>query len=339
MNLTDLVGLHTLSGWGAFSIGVDSSASDWIVNDIRIGNQSTFAQAGQIPGDMFASSAIDTFLHLPTVQVAQDITMEVTYNGRLVDGAAFRGQIIGQSLVDLPLPTRANDDELMNAWYNIVGGDGRRLGEAPPEQLQERREILPMSSGSTRVLPGESAQITARPQRTAFQPERIMIAGSSKMEHLLLRLDGALHDFVKGGMVERPDYAEADDLAKQETSLDEPLVLMFYAYGAGPMIYAIDERSGLVVLEAGSIVRIEEVTHWDYPEDFDDDDNDARMTDAMRALLDDDDAVTGPPPTERIEKVERREHFLRFDPAGFVPEWWAAYETANATTDMDEAAI
>jgi hypothetical protein len=326
LNLASLVGLHTLSGWGAFSVGVDSSASDWIINDIRIGNRSAFAEAGQIPGDVFAIGAIDTLLNLPTVQVAQDLTMEVTYNGRLVEGAAFRGQVIGTSDAGEP-----HAQALLNNWYNIVGGALNPL--APPPQ-RTQREILPLSSGSVIIPPGQTAQIVARPLRAAFRPERIMIAGSSKTEHLLLRLDGELHDFMKGGTVKRPDYAEADDLAKEEAELDEPLVLAFYTYGAGPMLYAIDERSGEVVLEAGSIVRIEEVTRYDW---VDDENGDAQNEDPQ--IYDEDGEPIYGERIERVEQVERRDHFLRFDPAGFLPDWWAAYEATSQRDSGDSETI
>lgn len=37
--------------------GTEGGAADWIVNDIKIDNRSQFLQSGDIPGDMFATSA------------------------------------------------------------------------------------------------------------------------------------------------------------------------------------------------------------------------------------------------------------------------------------------
>lgn len=38
-----------------------------------------------------------------------------------------------------------------------------------------RREVLPLSTGTLRVGPNQSAQITSRPQRVAFRPQRLVI--------------------------------------------------------------------------------------------------------------------------------------------------------------------
>ncbi len=75
--------------------------------------------------------------------------------------------------------------------YGYQGGDpygsGGTLafGGIPPraalvDQRQPNmanREVLPMSTGVA-ILPTFSAQITARPQRVAFRPERVFISGS-----------------------------------------------------------------------------------------------------------------------------------------------------------------
>jgi hypothetical protein len=45
---------------------------------------------------------------------------------------------------------------------------------APPNQAQ--RQVLPMNTGTQVVNAGSSAQITSRPQRVAFRPERIFVS-------------------------------------------------------------------------------------------------------------------------------------------------------------------
>jgi len=110
----------------------------------------------------------------------------------------------------------AQQQALMGAWYQIVGADpdmvpqhsgqpnnlqhgayggmayqqprygvGDGVGPIPPRNAlidapgpqRAGREVLPMSTG-TEIFPFQSAQITARPQRVAFRPERVFISGS-----------------------------------------------------------------------------------------------------------------------------------------------------------------
>jgi hypothetical protein len=76
-------------------IGGSGTAANWIVNDITIGNKSQFAQSGALPGDMFSSTAIDSFVTFETAQTAMDVVMIVTYQGATVGGTPFYGSIIG----------------------------------------------------------------------------------------------------------------------------------------------------------------------------------------------------------------------------------------------------
>ena len=50
--------------------GTAGGAADWIVNDIKIGNRSQFVQSGDVPGDLFAVNAIDTFVRFEAAQTA-----------------------------------------------------------------------------------------------------------------------------------------------------------------------------------------------------------------------------------------------------------------------------
>ena len=61
--------------------GTANGAADWVVNDIKVGNRSQFSQSGDVPGDMFASTTIDSYVSFATVQTAMDFVMLVTYVG------------------------------------------------------------------------------------------------------------------------------------------------------------------------------------------------------------------------------------------------------------------
>jgi hypothetical protein len=74
-------------------------AAAFLVNDIKIGNRSQFSQSGSIPGDMFASVAIDSFVSFETAQTAMDIVMVVTYIGANSEGVPFYGAIIGTAAI------------------------------------------------------------------------------------------------------------------------------------------------------------------------------------------------------------------------------------------------
>jgi hypothetical protein len=56
-------------------------AWDWIVNDLRINGRTQFVQSGDIPGDMFATNAITSFVSLEDCKVGGEIEIDVTYIG------------------------------------------------------------------------------------------------------------------------------------------------------------------------------------------------------------------------------------------------------------------
>ena len=86
-----------LSPW--YKAPQPKGASDWIINDIKIGNRSQFAQAGDIPADMFRSSAIDSFVSFETAQVAMDIKLVVTYVGPNRRGERFFASMVGTAVI------------------------------------------------------------------------------------------------------------------------------------------------------------------------------------------------------------------------------------------------
>ena len=76
--------------------GTPGGAADWICNDIKIGNQSQFIQSGDVPGDMFATNAIDTYVSFQPAQTAMDVVLVVTYIGSNESGAPFYASMLGK---------------------------------------------------------------------------------------------------------------------------------------------------------------------------------------------------------------------------------------------------
>ena len=79
--------------------GTAGGSADWIVNDIKIGNRSQFVQSGDVPGDLFAVNAIDTFVRFSPAQTAMDVVVVVTYIGLNESGAPFFGAMVGTAAV------------------------------------------------------------------------------------------------------------------------------------------------------------------------------------------------------------------------------------------------
>jgi hypothetical protein len=72
---------------------------DWIVNDLRINGRTQFMQSGDIPGDMFAVSAIDSFVSLEECEAGGKIEVDVTYIGT-AESAIFKGRLEGTVVRD-----------------------------------------------------------------------------------------------------------------------------------------------------------------------------------------------------------------------------------------------
>ncbi len=71
----------------------EAGTADWIVNDVRMDGKTVFLQPGDIPGDMFAASAIDSFVAWG--ECSKGMEIDVTYIGKNPDGCAFYGSFIG----------------------------------------------------------------------------------------------------------------------------------------------------------------------------------------------------------------------------------------------------
>lgn len=74
---------------------VGGTPSNWLIDDIKVGNRSQFAQSGSIPAEAFASSALGNEVTFETVQTAMDFVMSVTFVGTASAGEQFRAVVFG----------------------------------------------------------------------------------------------------------------------------------------------------------------------------------------------------------------------------------------------------
>ena len=77
------------------SAGTAGGAADWIVNDIKIAGRSQLLQSGDLPGDMFATNAVDSFLRFDVAKAATDVEIIVMYIGTNEKGCPFFASITG----------------------------------------------------------------------------------------------------------------------------------------------------------------------------------------------------------------------------------------------------
>ncbi len=78
---------------------IGGAPGDWIVNDIKVGNRSQFSQSGDVPGEMFAATTIDSFVSFETVQTAMDFVVLVTFVGASESGAPFVCGVLGTAAI------------------------------------------------------------------------------------------------------------------------------------------------------------------------------------------------------------------------------------------------
>lgn len=100
----------------------------WNVCDIRVGGQCQFTSDAPeddgIPGDMFSAEARGSFVSFSTLQVAMDLTLDVTYVGPDPDGAALACVLSctvarEDGAMDAPPGT-----EFVGSWDDLRLGDG-----------------------------------------------------------------------------------------------------------------------------------------------------------------------------------------------------------------------
>lgn len=71
---------------------------DWIINDVRVDGKSAFRQDGDIPGDMFATGSIDSFVEWPDGRFIElDVTHVGYAFGASPDGDRFVGKILSHT--------------------------------------------------------------------------------------------------------------------------------------------------------------------------------------------------------------------------------------------------
>jgi hypothetical protein len=68
---------------------IDLASEEWTIDDIHVHGKSQFAQAGAIPGEMFAPDAIDNFVAFDAVQTAMNFAIKATYRGGNPRGRFF----------------------------------------------------------------------------------------------------------------------------------------------------------------------------------------------------------------------------------------------------------
>jgi hypothetical protein len=75
-----------------------AGAADWLLRDMRIDGKTQWAVAGAIPGDMFETNAIDSFVSFSVVKPGMLIELDVEYIGNK-DSAPFYGATIGMNFI------------------------------------------------------------------------------------------------------------------------------------------------------------------------------------------------------------------------------------------------
>lgn len=77
---------------------VGGTPTDWLIDDIKVGNRSQFSQAGSMPAEAFASNALGNEVLFETVQTAMDFVIQVTFLGASSVGAQFRSVVFGTAV-------------------------------------------------------------------------------------------------------------------------------------------------------------------------------------------------------------------------------------------------
>jgi hypothetical protein len=112
--------------------GTSGGAADWIVRDIRIGGRSQFVQGvqGDVPGDAFATNAIDAFVRFETAQATMAIAVSVTYIGLNEGGCPFFGSMVGMFYEEKPEYIRVaadRRDQQIPVGCALVSRDGSSI--------------------------------------------------------------------------------------------------------------------------------------------------------------------------------------------------------------------
>ena len=79
---------------------VIEDGGDWIVHDVEVDGRSCFAQAGDVPGDVFAPGALDSFVKFGVVRAGATVRVYATYIGDDPEGRRLVGEFRGQEPED-----------------------------------------------------------------------------------------------------------------------------------------------------------------------------------------------------------------------------------------------
>jgi len=69
------------------------NGEDWSIKDIRIRGKTIYSQPGAVPGDMFSSAVIDSFLDWPSIKAGDEVAIDVEYIG-LSTASLFRCTLV-----------------------------------------------------------------------------------------------------------------------------------------------------------------------------------------------------------------------------------------------------
>jgi len=78
---------------------IGGTPGNWLIGDIKVGNRSQFAQGGDIPGELFANTTVDSFVTFETVQTAMDFVIVVTFTGASESGEPFVCGVLGTAAI------------------------------------------------------------------------------------------------------------------------------------------------------------------------------------------------------------------------------------------------
>jgi hypothetical protein len=105
-------------------------AADWIVNDLRVDGRTQFRQSGDIPGDMFSTVAIDSFVAIETCPAGSAIEIDVSYIGLNERGETFKARLEGTVTLTPGRTTFADDTVPPPDLHVVVETSGHGPGEA-----------------------------------------------------------------------------------------------------------------------------------------------------------------------------------------------------------------
>jgi hypothetical protein len=96
--ITQIAGRPTHGAFRPDRLIIGGTPSDWIVHDIQIGGRSQFSQSGDIPGKMFATTVVDSFVSFDTCQADEDFVVSVTFVGSSKAGEPFLCAVLGTAV-------------------------------------------------------------------------------------------------------------------------------------------------------------------------------------------------------------------------------------------------